>query len=173
MDAEGRSPFPEGLRLISHWGLRDEIRAQYAQADGLARQRLLALVMDRIVRQQIPAVVVDSADWQWDPARNLVRASAEAWQPAEREPDARYAELAKVFQAIRGADPFYPGYARRTDEANAPTKLTVEPRCPMSPRLPELGGRYQLVLGARRSAFRAGAESAQPSGSRRRPGHVH
>src|SRR6185436_2774090 len=39
----GDRPFPEGLRLISHWGLRDELASCYADPGpaGLARQRTI------------------------------------------------------------------------------------------------------------------------------------
>ena len=104
----GGKPFPDGLRLVSHWGLRDEIRAQYGQPGGLERQRLIAKVMDRIIRQQIPAAAVASATVDWDPERNLVRRGTGAWEAAEREPDRRYAELLGVFRAMRQADPYYP-----------------------------------------------------------------
>ncbi|HTQ79517.1 MAG TPA: hypothetical protein VMM92_05950, partial [Thermoanaerobaculia bacterium] len=35
----GERLFPEGLRLISHWGLRDDLASRYAEPDGLPRQR--------------------------------------------------------------------------------------------------------------------------------------
>jgi len=41
LDENNRRLFPEGLKLISHWGLRDELKAQYNQPDGLARQKLI------------------------------------------------------------------------------------------------------------------------------------
>ncbi len=57
---DGQRLFPSGLRLISHWNLRDELKARYADPKGLASQRLIAKVMDRIVRQEIPAAVIDN-----------------------------------------------------------------------------------------------------------------
>src|SRR5262245_5047996 len=65
----GDHPFPEGLRLISHWGLRDELASHYADPGpaGLARQRIIQRVMERIVRQEIPAAVIDNPDLLWDP----------------------------------------------------------------------------------------------------------
>jgi hypothetical protein len=70
----GARPFPEGLRLISHWGLRDELAAHYAdRGGGLARQRLILRVMERIVRQEIPAAVIDNPGLLWDPESNEVR----------------------------------------------------------------------------------------------------
>lgn len=104
---EGEQLFPEGLRLISHWGLRDELKAQYANPDGLRRQRLIAAVMERIVRQEIPLAVIDNDRLLWDPVRNLVLQNGR-WQTAEREPDRRYAHLLEVFHAVRGADPYCP-----------------------------------------------------------------
>jgi hypothetical protein len=101
--------FAPDLSLISHWGLREEIRAQYGQEGGLERQRLVATVMDRIVRQEILAEVIDSADREWDPIGNRVRAVGESeWRPAEREADVRYRRLLDVFQSRRAADPYFP-----------------------------------------------------------------
>jgi len=71
----GERLFPEGLRLISHWGLRDQLASHYADADrgaALARQRLILRVMERIVRQEIPAAVVDNPGLLWEPEGNRV-----------------------------------------------------------------------------------------------------
>lgn len=103
--------FRDGLSLISHWGLRDELRGLYAQPDGLARQRAISRVMERIIAQEIPAEVVDADALEWDPISNRVRtagAGAEAWREAAREPDTRYAHLLAVFRARAKADPYFP-----------------------------------------------------------------
>jgi hypothetical protein len=105
---EGATPFREGLRLISHWGLRDEIKALYAVDDGLDRQRMIATVMERIVRQEIPEAVIDSPDHYWCPATNQIGSTPQARDRADREPDTRYRRLLKVFHAERAADPFVP-----------------------------------------------------------------
>jgi hypothetical protein len=60
LGANGTRPFPKGLKLISHWNLRDELKSQYANKDGLERQQLVARVMERIVTQTIPAVVINN-----------------------------------------------------------------------------------------------------------------
>ncbi len=109
----GQRLFPAGLKLISHWGLRDEIRAQYTRrkrgrGHALERQRLIVKVMERIVRQEIPAAVIDARELQWDPTANRVRAGAGPWRASPREPDARYRQLKRVFDALRAADPYYP-----------------------------------------------------------------
>ncbi|MFO0574873.1 MAG: hypothetical protein U1A78_12860 [Polyangia bacterium] len=123
VDDKGERLFAKGLRLISHWNLRDEIRADYADAQkGLARQRLITQVMERIVSQTIPAAVIDNPRLDWDPVRNTVTPSppeeieADAPPPrkeppaqlTEREPDTRYRLLIEQFRAHTEADPFTP-----------------------------------------------------------------
>jgi hypothetical protein len=118
LDAAGKRPFEKGKRLLSHWNLRDELKAQYAQPGGLARQRLLAAAMERIVDQSIPRAVIDDPTVDWDPLRNTVRpapaaeiengAAARTQADGAREPDTRYAQLLATFRAARLADPYSP-----------------------------------------------------------------
>ncbi len=117
LDADGHRLFEKGPRLLSHWNLRDEIKAQYARPGGLARQRALQQVMSRIVDQTIPLAVIDdpSADWNpWSnavqpaPAAELERGAPRATVDGAREPDTRYARLLDGFRAVRGADPYSP-----------------------------------------------------------------
>ncbi len=117
VDAKGTRLWPKGLKLLSHWNLRDEIKANYASKDGFGKQRLIAKVMDRIVTQTIPAAVVDNPTVDWDPFTNAVTAvPAAEVEPggrpkppaAEREPDTRYERLLACFRAARAADPFAP-----------------------------------------------------------------
>ncbi|MFL5271843.1 MAG: hypothetical protein ACJ79E_07250, partial [Anaeromyxobacteraceae bacterium] len=115
---DGKRLFPKGMRLLSHWNLRDQIKADYATKDGLPRQRAIQQVMARIVTQTIPAAVVNSPLVDWDPFTNAVKpAPAETIEtgappPAQvdpaREPDTRYARLLGTFQAAKEADPFSP-----------------------------------------------------------------
>ena len=107
---EGQRLFPEGLRLLSHWGLRDELKAAYTRPDGLAQQRLIQRVMERIVRQEIPAVVIDNPELEWRVESNEVRPAGGggAWSRAEREADQRYRHILEVFAALRGLDQFTP-----------------------------------------------------------------
>ncbi|WP_242341121.1 MULTISPECIES: hypothetical protein [Anaeromyxobacter] len=118
---DGQRLFPKGKRLLSHWNLRDELKAQYAQPDGLARQRVIAKAMERIVTQTIPAAVVNDPAVDWNPFTNEVRpAPAETVEPgaapraaaakasAAREPDTRYAKILANFRAVKAADPYSP-----------------------------------------------------------------
>jgi len=136
LDADGNRPFPPGLRFISHWNLRDEIKALYAEGtNGLAKQRLIQRVMERIIEQSIPQIVINNPAVDWDPFTNEVRpsatnefsvqpvhdqsaaGSAQAGAPQcehpqiltnSPEPDTRYAKLLNVFRTVRKADPYSP-----------------------------------------------------------------
>ncbi len=111
--AAGARLFPDGLRLITHWGLRDALKAEYAEgAAGLARQRIIRRVMERIIRQEIPEAVRDNEALVWRPETNEVRPArggAADSALAAREPDTRYAHLLARFRAERAIDPFTPG----------------------------------------------------------------
>jgi len=101
---QGKPLYAEEKKLISHWGLRDDLKALYVDPRGnLPRQQAIQAVMERIVLQQIPAVVVGNPAPLWDPAANTIDG-----KPAEREPDTRFARLLQVFQAHQLEDPYYP-----------------------------------------------------------------
>src|SRR5438128_1017145 len=131
LDQSGRRLFPPKMRLLSHWNLRDEIKADYAdKQDGLAKQRMIQQVMERIVTQTIPAVVVNNPNVDWNPFTNEAKLAAvkDSDSPVAasmnisntREPDTRYATLQKTFLASKKADPYSPTaptlIARRFDE---------------------------------------------------------
>ena len=73
LDDSGRRAFPAGMRLLSHWNLRDQIKAEYGAPDGLPRQRMIARVMEHIVRQTIPRAAVDNPVVDWNPFTNAGR----------------------------------------------------------------------------------------------------
>jgi hypothetical protein len=119
VDAKGNRLFPAGMRLLSHWNLRDEIKADYADAaNGLAKQRTIVQVMERIVTQTIPESVINNPYADWNPFDNTVAPASvhDADAPdkinvpisAAAEPDTRYATLLNVYRASRKADPYFP-----------------------------------------------------------------
>jgi hypothetical protein len=135
VDEKGNRLFAPGLRLLSHWNLRDEIKADYSDAqNGLAKQRTIQQVMERIVTQTIPAIVVNNPNVDWNPFTNDVKRAAVTdntnalnggmtnLSPITNapEPNTRYAKLLLDFQASRKADPYSPTaptlIARRFDE---------------------------------------------------------
>ncbi len=121
LNDRGERPFQKGLRLISHWNLRDELRAAYADPSGagIERQRMIVQVMSRIVTQTIPAAVIDNPRLDWNPVSNAVSPSpageiedyeggSAAGVVSGPEPDVRYARLLAQFRAARQADPYTP-----------------------------------------------------------------
>ncbi len=133
LDEKGARLFPPKMRLLSHWNLRDQIKADYSEgAEALPKQRTIQKVMERIVTQSIPDVVVDNPHVDWDPYTNEVRPAAadanDAEGPApadlaptsDPEPDTRYATILADFHAVRMADPYSPTaptfIARRFEE---------------------------------------------------------
>ena len=123
-DARGRRLFPEGLRLLSHWNLRDEIKAQYAAgAAGLERQRVIQRAMERIVAQEIPAAVIDNPRAVWNPFTNDVTGA-----DAAREPDTRYARLLENFHAQQLVDRASPSAPTRVQRAFEQTRQLSEAR---------------------------------------------
>lgn len=114
----GEKPFPEGGKLISHWGLRDHIKAMYNDPKAnLKRQRLLLRVMERIITQEIPLVVINNDKVEWDPIANEVFYKDQTGSnPSKtREPDRRYEELLNIFKAERGIDRYSPAYPTLID----------------------------------------------------------
>jgi hypothetical protein len=158
---EGERPFPKGMKLISHWNLRDELKADYADPGGVLKQRLIIKVMERIVEQAIPQAVIDNPALDWNPFTNQVTAAPAAEVEADApkrpapaagakalaapEPDVRYARFLGNFRANRQADPFSPvaptQIARAFDleaempEARVKALLTEVLASPLVPRI--------------------------------------
>jgi hypothetical protein len=119
IDANGHRLFPPKMRLLSHWNLRDELKADYNdKKDGFAKQKMIQQVMERIVTQTIPAVVVNNPAVDWNPTTNEVKPSTvpDVDSPAKPglkisdtpEPNTRYAKLLKAFLASKKVDPYSP-----------------------------------------------------------------
>jgi hypothetical protein len=120
INEKGERIFPAGLRLLSHWNLRDEIKANYSEGEkGLQKQRTIQQVMERIVTQTIPAVAVNNPRVDWNPFTNDVKTATVDDAPKAgpttntapsnaAEPNTRYAKLLLDFQAVRKADPYSP-----------------------------------------------------------------
>ena len=117
---DGERLFPAGMKLLSHWNLRDEIKSNYSSSDstGIAKQRMIQKVMERIVDQTIPEIVVNNPHVDWNPYINGVAPAAVAdvdEPPPEDlvvsnapEPDTRYEVLLGTYRAARQVDPYSP-----------------------------------------------------------------
>lgn len=111
VDDQGRQLFAKEVgALITHWGLRDELKSDYADAEnGLAKQRMIYQVMRRIIDQSIPQCVINSDKYQWNPYTNKVTENGKEIS-ADAEPDTRYQYLLENFHAERAADKYNPTY---------------------------------------------------------------
>jgi len=104
----GQTLFPENMVLLSHWNLRDEIKANYANTqNGLEKQEIIYKVMQRIIDQSIPAVVINSGEAKWQPFENTVTVKGE---PAEvsAEQNHRYQQIINNFRALKEFDSYHP-----------------------------------------------------------------
>ena len=137
---DGERLFPAGMKLLSHWNLRDEIKSNYSSGDetGLAKQRMIQRVMERIVDQTIPEVVVNNPHVDWNPYANTVSAAAvsdtAAPPPADLvisntpEPDTRYEVLLGTYRAARQVDPYSPTAPTHIDRSFNESRQIPEER---------------------------------------------
>ena len=109
VDNAGKSFFPADMKLITHWGLRDELKSNYATPEGLVKQKMIYSVMKRIIDQSIPKEVINNAAVKWNVADNKVMKDGKVIA-SEAEPDTRYQHLLNNFNVERAVDPYYPGY---------------------------------------------------------------
>lgn len=145
INKDGERLFPPKMRLLSHWNLRDEIKANYENKEkGFEKQKMIQLVMERIVDQTIPEIVIDEPHVDWNPYTNEVSKAkvndSDKPFPEDmkvtnaREPDTRYRILLNTFKAVRMADTYSPA---------APTH--IERSFNESREIPEKQARKMLV----------------------------
>lgn len=110
LNKDGKKLFPEDMKLITHWGLRDELKSNYADTEnGLEKQRMVYKVMQRIVDQTIPQQVINDGAYEWDLENNKVYADGKEI-PATPEPDTRYEIFLENFHAMKQLDPYSTHY---------------------------------------------------------------
>lgn len=96
---DDRALWPEDKILLSHWNLRDELKALYGTEGGQEKQEMIYRVMQRIVDQTIPQAAVNGKDYVWKP-------SVIDDQPSE--PYTRYERILEIAQAYFAEDPYCP-----------------------------------------------------------------
>lgn len=108
LNKDNKKLFPENMVLLSHWNLRDEIKANYANKEvGYEKQGLIYQVMQRIVDQTIPKTVINSGNADWNPITNEVLVSgAKTESPAEN--DGRYQQILNTFHVYQAVDQYSP-----------------------------------------------------------------
>ncbi len=109
--------FPTDMKLISHWGLRDELKSNYADAEnGLEKQRMVYAVMKRIIDQSIPQEVINNNRYTWNPMSNKLLKDGKEIKSAP-ESEKRYEIFLKNFLAMRQLDPYSQQYPTQIDRA--------------------------------------------------------
>ena len=93
----------EPMALLSHWNLRDELKSNYADIpNAREKQEMIYQVMLRIIRQEIPACVINNDQQIWYPIANHTDGQAEC----KREPDTRYQQIINIFHALQAIDKY-------------------------------------------------------------------
>ena len=110
---QGEQLWQEPMALLSHWNLRDELKSNYADVpNAREKQEMIYQVMLRIIRQEIPAVVVNNDKLLWCPTTNLVSGDPDSdiklKVDISREPDTRYQQIINIFRAGKQIDAYRP-----------------------------------------------------------------
>lgn len=117
VDDQGKTHFPKEMKLLSHWNLRDELKANYNKGDeGLLKQQMIYQVMLRIISQEIPDSVINNPAFQWNPVTNKMYKDGKEITAAP-EPDTRYATLLNLFQKMKEVDPYTPMFPSQISRA--------------------------------------------------------
>ena len=102
---DGRQLWDNDKVLLSHWNLRDELKALY-QSDNLEsrghnreKQEMIYKVMQRIVEQKIPAAAINNPDFVWYPYSDEI---------GESEPYTRYEKILDIARAYFAEDQYCP-----------------------------------------------------------------
>lgn len=112
---DGQLYWDKGLKLITHWGLRDELKACYADKEnGLKKQQIIYDIMRHIIDQSIPRDVIDNNEYFWYASANKTyKGTIEFLLP--REKDTRYEYLLANFKAESAADAYYADHSTFLD----------------------------------------------------------
>jgi len=174
VDDKGTRLFPAKMRLLEHWNLRDEIKANYSNppAEALPKQRAIQRVFERIVDQSIPEAVVDNPHVDWNPFTNAVKPAtvndadegegraAPASVTNAREPDTRYAKILQTFRASKLVDPYSPTAPTHIRRSFEEGRQMLESRVQAmlvevvsSPLVPRVGKLIEQRLGRKLEPF--------------------
>jgi len=105
---KGEKLFPADMKLISHWGLRDELKSDYSdKLRGKEKQELIYSLMKRIIDQSIPAEVINNDKYTWNPVTNDLYSDGKQ-VIAKPENNKRYEVLLASFKANKGLDAYTP-----------------------------------------------------------------
>ena len=95
---DGRQLWNQDKILLSHWNLRDELKALYGAENGQEKQEMIYQVMQRIVNQTIPQKAINNPDFIWKPYSDA----------SDHEPYTRYAKIQDIAHAFLAEDKYCP-----------------------------------------------------------------
>lgn len=108
-NAKGKFLFPADMKLITHWGLRDELKSNYTGENGIEKQKMIYEVMKHIIDQSIPQQVINKDEYSWNPLINKIYKDGKE-APVAPEPDARYRVLLGNFHVMKAIDAYSPNF---------------------------------------------------------------
>ncbi len=110
VNEKGEKIFPAGMKLLTHWNLRDEIKSNYAAGpQNIEKQKMIYEVMMRIIDQSIPKQVINNPEYEWDPYKNTIKKDGKE-VAAEPEGGQRYSMLLEQFKAQKELDKYVSAY---------------------------------------------------------------
>ena len=111
---DNRGLWPEDVVLLSHWNLRDELKALYQDRPGETneerqeKQEMIYEVMQRIVSQEIPQEVINNSENIWKPYSNQIINDKSEFIKVPTEPNTRYERILAVAKAYFAEDAYCP-----------------------------------------------------------------
>lgn len=150
----GEQLFPADMVLISHWGLRDELKSSYANVQkGLEKQRMIYRVMKRIVAQEIPVEVLNNGKLHYFPESNRVLKKGKELRLSAGD-NMRYRIFIDNFKSLQAEDvhtPQLPTYLQRafegTMEFSQDEVRGMFTKLLSSPQVKEVAGLIEARLG--------------------------
>jgi len=94
--------------LLSHWNLRDELKALYGAENGKEKQEMIYQVMQRIVAQTIPQKAINNPDFIWQPFSDEIIEPFSGGEIEENEPYTRYQKILDIAHAYFAEDAYCP-----------------------------------------------------------------
>ena len=154
LNKDNKKLFPEDMVLLSHWNLRDEIKANYANKEvGYEKQGMIYQVMQRIIDQSIPKAVINSGKVDWNPVTNVVLAEGVKTE-GFAETDGRYQQILNNFHVYQAIDKYSPSIPTAIDRAFSVAMQIPQPEVEKlfteflsSPQIKEVAAVIQKRLG--------------------------
>jgi hypothetical protein len=116
LDKNNNPGFPDDLILTTHWGIRDEIRAQFKEKNGRDKQEMIFQVMLHIINQTIPREVINSGKYFWNPFTNVIYRKVSGnlvRKKATPEGGDRYRKILERFRLECNRDKYHPFFSTK------------------------------------------------------------